>query len=194
MKSKDSFMSDEHIIKLHDRARRMVANDANFDIEDFINPNVSSFKLFRMVEVYRKRARALTVLKNAASMREYMEYAHWKAENKRIEELIWKTSESVSLGYLERYELPDESGRVSVIQSVDDGKDTIEFILSRLVDYSCLTDLLDSQVIAAFSKKEIYFEIYEDRKNRTPQDWAALVEKYAGMAGVSVSAAGAGHI
>lgn len=161
MRNKD-FLSDEQVIKLHNRARRLVAGDGQFDLDLDRFTSLASCQLWSLVEVYRRRARALVLCAKANSRAADLRREWERRETKRIEGLIRGIPQ-------------DEQ---SFLHGEDDGGQ-LEYIFNRLVDYACLVGMDDEILLTAFSRKEIYFEIYENQNSRTVDGWRALVERHA---------------
>ncbi len=175
MKTSRNFDLDPQIIEIHGKARKIGTH--NIDIEEFFSPHYSSFALRSMVFRQRQYARALSQCAKAAAIREDLQREWKRKEAKRIENLI-------------RVEIVGNKER-SLLYGEDDGGQ-LEYIFNRLIDYPSLIDIDDEIIKRAFSQKDLYLELYQNRYSRTPIDWAGLVEKHAGRAGECDSAAGRG--
>lgn len=162
MRNKD-FLPEEQVTKLHNRARRLVAGDGQFVLDRFTS--LASCQLWSLVEVYRRRARALVLCAKANSRAADLRREWERREAKRIEELIRG--------------IPQD--KRSFLHGEDDGGQ-LEYIFDCLIDYPCLVGMDDEILLTAFSRKEIYFEIY-DRTSRTAEAWRALVTGHAAAAG-----------
>lgn len=157
MRNKD-FFTDKQVTDLHNRARRLVADDAGFDLDRFTE--YPDCHLWGLIQSYRRRARALALCVKANSRAAVLRREWKRRETKRIEELIRGIPQS------ERFFLYGE----------DDGGQ-LEYIFNRLIAFSCLVGMDDETLRKAFSCKEIYLEVYNDPNSF--EDWQDLVKRHA---------------
>ncbi len=147
MKTRE-YLPEEKIDQFYRRARRRVAGDADFDLDQFLH--FGGFQLMGLAEVYRRRAAALDLCAKARRIERELLIEKRQREVERIGELIRGLFPP---GEADRYFLYGE----------DDGGQ-LDCILEHLLTSGILTALvgMDDEVIKkAFSQKEIYFDIYE---------------------------------